>query len=156
MEAKIVGAAAVFAALSTAPALAESASKADVQKVVDSIKGDEMKMAQFCELVKLEADFLAAADRKDEKGLEELNRKMDEATGKLGPDFEKVTFSEMDGDSAELMEGLGWQKPVSKPIATRDRPRQALGFRSFVQFGRGEIGCMLRGRVKLAERLRVA
>jgi hypothetical protein len=106
MEAEFVGVATIFVALSTAPVLAESVSKADVQKLVDSVKGHQMKMAQFCELVKLEADFLAAADRKDEKGLEELNRKMDEATGKLGPDFEKATSSEMDGDSAELMEGL--------------------------------------------------
>ena len=54
MKTTFVAAVAVIAALS-APAFAQEkarrlpASKADVQKLVDSIKADKAKLAQFCE-----------------------------------------------------------------------------------------------------------
>ncbi len=110
MKTKFVAALAVFAALS-APAFAQDkappkASKADVQKLVDSIKADKAKTSQFCDLMKLEDQSQAAADKKDEKTLADLDKKMEEAAKKLGPDFEKVTSSDMDEDAAGLLEAL--------------------------------------------------
>jgi biopolymer transport protein ExbB/TolQ len=111
MKTRFVAAVAVFAALSASQAFAQDkpaakVSKADVQKLVDSIKADSGKTAQFCALMKLEAESQAAADKKDEKKLEELDKKMEESSKKLGADFEKVTTSDMDEESAGLLEGL--------------------------------------------------
>lgn len=111
MKTKFVAAIAVFAALSSGPAFAQDkapakASKADVQKLVDGIKADSAKTTQFCALMKLEAESQAAADKKDEKKLEALDKQMEEAAKKLGADFEKVTSSDMDEESAGLLEGL--------------------------------------------------
>ncbi len=111
MRTKFAAAAAVFAALSAAPAFAQDqapakASQAEVQKVVDSIKADKSKMAQFCDLMKLQGDYQAAADKKDDKKLEEIENKMDETAKKLGPDFDRVTSAEIDDDSAKLLDGL--------------------------------------------------
>jgi biopolymer transport protein ExbB/TolQ len=111
MKTKFVAAIAVFAALSSGPAFAQDkaaakASKADVQKLVDSIKADSGKTTQFCALMKLEGESQAAADKKDEKKLEELDKKMEAAAKQLGADFEKVTSSDMDEESAGLLEGL--------------------------------------------------
>jgi hypothetical protein len=112
MKTKFVAAVAVLAALSIpataqnkAPAAAK-VGKAEVQKLVDGVKADKTKNAEFCDLMKLEADSQAAADKKDDKKLEELDKKMEDAAKKLGPDFEKVTSSDMDEDAAALLEEL--------------------------------------------------
>ncbi len=109
MKATFVAAVAVMAALS-APAFAQDkapppASKAEVQKLVDTIKGDKAKMASFCDLMKLQ-DESQAADKKDDKKLEELDKKMEEDAKKVGPDFEKVTSGDMDEASASLLDNL--------------------------------------------------
>lgn len=92
------------------PAAAEDAapakaSKAEVQKVVDAIKADPAKTAQFCALVKLQTQYQALG-KDDEKKAEALGKQMDEASKPLGPDFEKVTTSDIDDDSAALLDGL--------------------------------------------------
>ncbi|MGA7323353.1 MAG: hypothetical protein WBX25_02430 [Rhodomicrobium sp.] len=112
MNTKFVAAVAVLASLSLVPAFAQEkappkASKAEVQKVVDSIKGDKTKMAQFCSIMKLQGDYQAAAEKKDDKALTELDKKMEDASKKLGPDFEKVTSSDLDDESAALLDSLG-------------------------------------------------
>ena len=71
MKATFVAAVAVMAAFS-APAFAQDkapppASKADVQKLVDSIKGDKAKMTQFCEVMKLDEQAAAASEKNDQK-----------------------------------------------------------------------------------------
>ncbi len=111
MKTKFVAAVAVLAVLSSAPAFAQDkapakVSKAEVQKVVDGIKGDKAKTAEFCSLMKLQDESQAAADKKDDKKLEELDKKMEESAKKIGPDFEKVTSAEMDEESAGLLENL--------------------------------------------------
>jgi hypothetical protein len=62
-----------IALLAITPALAQNqnapipkASKAEVQKLVDSLKNDKGKMAQFCELRKLHAQYSTIGE-KDEK-----------------------------------------------------------------------------------------
>jgi hypothetical protein len=101
-----------IAFLAVTPALAQNqdaplskASKADVQKVIDSVKSDKGKMAQFCELKKIHAQYSTLTE-KDEKKAEELDKAEEEATKKLGPDFEKIVGSELDDESAALLDGL--------------------------------------------------
>lgn len=84
------------------------ASKADVQKVVDSIKGDKAKLAKYCSFVKLDdqVEAIAAKNQKDPK-LESLGKQVTESIKQVGPDFEKIMNSELDQDSGALLEGLG-------------------------------------------------
>jgi hypothetical protein len=110
MKTKFVAAVAVFAVLSV-PAFAQDkpaakASKADVQKLVDSIKADKTKTAQFCDIMKLQGQYQTAAEKKDEKQLEALDKQMEDASKKLGPDFDRVTSSEIDDESAALLDDL--------------------------------------------------
>jgi hypothetical protein len=109
MNVKLLSAIALFA---VTPAFAQNqdapvpkASKADVQKLVDSFKNDKAKMAQFCNLRKLYAQYSTVGE-KDQKKLDELDKAEGEATAKLGPDFEKITSSELDDESASLLDSL--------------------------------------------------
>jgi hypothetical protein len=101
-----------IALLAITPALAQEqdtkmpkASKAEVESLVGSLKNDKAKMAQFCELQKLYTQYNAVGD-KDDKKLEELDKAEEEAEKKLGPDFERITSSEIDDESAKLLHGL--------------------------------------------------
>ncbi len=80
------------------------ASKAEVQALVDSIKNDQKKMAQFCTLTKLQDQYATVG--KDAKKLKELDRQMGAASESLGPDFDKVSRSELDDKSAVLLDDL--------------------------------------------------
>src|SRR5579864_4454301 len=112
MTMKLASALALLATLAAGPTLAQQqgnapkASKADVQKVVDGIKADKAKMTQFCSITKLQEQYSAAAEKKDEKKLQDLDKQMEDASKKLGPDFEKVTNSELDDESAALLDNL--------------------------------------------------
>ena len=112
MNTKFVAAIAVLTAVTASIALAQGqaapkASKADVQKLVDSIKGDKTKLAQFCDLTKLagQSGALVQKNRYDPKLLE-LEKQMDDIAAKLGPDYEKITNSELDDASADLLAAL--------------------------------------------------
>jgi hypothetical protein len=109
---KLVSAIAILAAFASTAGLAQQtqtpkASKADVQKVVDSIKADKAKMAAYCESVKLDAqaEAIAAKNQKDPK-LQSLDKQIADANKKVGPDFEKVMNSELDEASGAPLEGL--------------------------------------------------
>ena len=90
MKTTFVAAVAVIAAL-TAPAFAAEekapppASKADVQKLVDTIKGDKAKLAQFCEVMKLDEQAAAASEKNDQKKVEEISKQEEEARQKDQP-----------------------------------------------------------------------
>ncbi len=91
-----------------APVQAEpKASKADVQKLVDSIKNDKAKLAQFCSLTKLasQAGVLAQKNQNDPK-LQELGKQMDDVAAKLGPDYERITTSDLDEASSAPLNDL--------------------------------------------------
>jgi hypothetical protein len=101
-----------IALLAATPALAQDqgaappkASKADVQKLVDSLKSDKAKIAGFCDLRKLHTQYSSVGE-KDEKKLEELDKAEEEATKKLGPDFEKTVSSDLDDESSALLDSL--------------------------------------------------
>lgn len=113
MNMKFVSAIAVLAAFASISASAQQqpqnapkASKAEVQKLVDSIKNDKAKLTQFCSISKLQEQYSAAAEKKDEKKLQELDKQMEESSKKLGPDFERITSSELDDESAGLLDNL--------------------------------------------------
>ncbi len=92
-----------FAPVQAAP----KASKADVQKLVDSIKNDKAKLAQFCSLTKLasQAGVLAQKNQNDPK-LQELGKQMDDVAAKLGPDYERITTSDLDEASSAPLNDL--------------------------------------------------
>lgn len=119
MNAKFVAAFAVCAAFAVTPALAQQkapaaekeqappkVSKAEVQKLVDGIKADKAKTKQFCDLAKLQDQYAAAAEKKDDKKLDALDKDMEEGAKKIGPDFEKIMQSSMDDDSTALIDKL--------------------------------------------------
>ncbi len=86
---------------------APKASKADVQKLANTMKNDKAKLTQFCELTKLssQAGALAQKNQKDPK-LQALEKKMDEIAAKLGPDYEKIITSDLDEASAVPLDDL--------------------------------------------------
>lgn len=109
MKATFVAAVAVMAALS-APAFAQDkapppASKAEVQKLVDTIKGDKAKMTQFCEVMKLDEQAAAASEKNDQKKVDELSKQEEEAGKKVSPDFDKI-MSSLGEDTGSLVEDL--------------------------------------------------
>ena len=112
MNLKLVIAVAAIAAMSVVaqaqqkgapPPAAKPPSKADVQKVVTQIKGDKAKLDTYCQIVKLGDQAQAAAEKKDQKKMEDLNKQADTLAQKLGPDYVKLMASmeEVDPDSKD-------------------------------------------------------
>ena len=109
MKAKFAAAAALLAALSS-PAFAQDkgqapapATKAEVQKLVDAVKGDKAKLEAFCKAMKLDEEAAAASEKNDQKKVEELSKQMDEAGKKVSPDFDKI-MSGLDENTSPLVE----------------------------------------------------
>jgi hypothetical protein len=112
MNTKFVTAIAVLMAVTATDAFAQGqaapkASMAEVQKLVDSIKSDKAKLAQSCDYAKLanQASALAEKNENDPK-LEALDNQMNDVAAKIGPDFERITNSDMDDASAALLQDL--------------------------------------------------
>ena len=76
--------------------------KADAQKVVKIISGDKAKLKIYCDIATLGDQIDDAAQKKDEKKLEELSQKADDLGTKLGPEY------------VALMDGLQDSDPDSK------------------------------------------
>jgi hypothetical protein len=57
--------------------------KADVQRVIQTISGDKTKMQAYCDLSKLNQQMMQA----DEKTVQTLGLLADDLTQKLGPDY---------------------------------------------------------------------
>jgi len=77
--------------------------KADVQKVVNQIKGDKAKLDTYCQIGKLGDQMQQAAEKKDQKKLEDLNKQADALGQKIGPDYVKLMASmeEVDPESKD-------------------------------------------------------
>ena len=80
------------------PLAAKPPSKAEVQKVVNQIKGDKAKLDTYCQLAKLGDQMQAAAEKKDQKKLDDINKQADALGQKLGPDYMKLMTSMEDVD----------------------------------------------------------
>ena len=127
MSTKFVAAIAVVTAVTTTVVFAQGqpapkASKADVQKLVGGIKSDKAKLAQYCEITKLEvqAGALAQKNQNDPK-LEAIGKQMDGIAAKIGPDYERIIGSDLDDASAALFDDLskscnvGFAAPQAAP-----------------------------------------
>ena len=61
--------------------------KADVQNVVKIISGDKAKTQTYCQIDELSDQVTQAAQKTDDKKVEELSRKIDDLEGRLGPEY---------------------------------------------------------------------
>jgi hypothetical protein len=92
-----------------APPAGPKPTKADVQKVIQVIGADKAKLAVYCDMSKLDDQMADAAQKKDQKKLEDLGKQEDALGAKLGPDYMKV----MDG-----LAQVDPNSPLGKDIAT--------------------------------------
>ena len=85
------------------PPAAKAPSKADAQKVVNQIKGDKAKLDTYCQISKLGDQAQAAAEKKDQKKMDDLNKQADALGQKLGPDYMKLMagMEDVDPDSKD-------------------------------------------------------
>ena len=85
-------------------AAAKGPTKADVQKVVTMIKGDKAKLDTYCQIGKLGEQAQAAAEKKDQKKMEDLNKQADALGQKIGPDYVKL-MTNMENVDPESKDG---------------------------------------------------
>jgi hypothetical protein len=85
------------------PPPAPKPTKAQVQKVVQTISADKTKMDAYCRLAKLQQEMSALDEKKDMQKLQALGQQADAEAAKLGPDFEKMMdgLEQVDENSAE-------------------------------------------------------
>lgn len=95
------------------PAKATKATKAapaapvtTVAAAVKTISGDMAKTQTYCDIGKLGSQIEDAEQKKDMNKIDELNKKMDEMTTKLGPEYVALLtrLEEIDPDSQEALE----------------------------------------------------
>ena len=84
------------------PPAAPKPTKASVQKVIQIVSGDKAKTKLYCDIAALSEQIDAAAQKKDEKKLDELSQKADQMGEKIGPEY------------IALMDGLQDLDPNSK------------------------------------------
>jgi hypothetical protein len=104
-------------ALAQQPAAAPKApkpTKAAAQKVVQIVSADKAKTKSYCDMVALGDELDAAAQKKDEKKMDELSQKADALAQKVGPEYVALMagLDDVDPDSkdgkeiAGVLEGL--------------------------------------------------
>jgi 3-oxoacyl-ACP reductase-like protein len=112
MNLKLISTVAILAGLSVTPASAQSpapakASKADVQKLVGSIKGNQAKFTAYCAFSKLQEQGNALAEKNpNDPKLKALGGQLDASANKVGPDFVKIIASDLDDASGALLDDL--------------------------------------------------
>jgi hypothetical protein len=84
------------------PPAAPKPTKAAAQTVIQIVSGDKAKTKLYCDIAALSDQIDAAAQKKDEKKLDELSQKADEMGNKIGPEY------------VDLMDGLQDMDPDSK------------------------------------------
>ncbi len=111
----IVTAAAVpLAATAQQPGAPPKPTKAAALKVVQIITADKSKAKSYCDIAALGDEFEAAAQKKDDKKLDELSQKVDTLAGQIGPEYVALMngLEDFDPDSQEgkeisgVLEGL--------------------------------------------------
>ncbi|HEV2955161.1 MAG TPA: hypothetical protein VGX95_03505 [Xanthobacteraceae bacterium] len=85
------------------PPAAKPPTKAEVQKVVNQIKGDKPKLDAYCQIVKLSDQAQALDEKKDEKKIDDIYKQVDALSQKLGPDYAKLMagMEEIDPESKD-------------------------------------------------------
>ena len=77
-----------------------------VAAAVKTISGDMAKTQTYCDIGKLGSQIEDAEQKKDMNKIDELNKKMDEMTAKLSPEYVALLtrLEEIDPDSQEALE----------------------------------------------------
>jgi hypothetical protein len=85
------------------PANAPKPTRADVQKLVQTISGDTAKVQAYCEMGKVLAQMDQAEQKKDSKAVKTLSAKADSLAQQLGPDYTRIMdgLNDVDPNSAE-------------------------------------------------------
>src|SRR5664279_1179487 len=91
-----------YALAQAPPKAAPKPTKAAAQKVIAIISADKAKTKIYCDISALGEQIDAAAEKKDEKKLDELSQKADELGSKIGPEY------------VALMDGLQDMDPKDK------------------------------------------
>lgn len=78
--------------------------KAAAQQVVKLIGGDQAKLKIYCEMGKLDEQIATAEQKKDDKTVDALSKKLDAMAQQLGPEY------------ISLMTGLQSADPNSKDV----------------------------------------
>jgi hypothetical protein len=105
MKLKLIAAIAVIAAIPlwahAQPKPAAKVTKAEVQRIMQSIAADKAKGQKYCDLLKLNDQMDEADQKKDTKKIEALEKQAEALMTAIGPDYVK------------LMEGLQGVNPDS-------------------------------------------
>ena len=90
--------------------------KADAQKVLQTIISDKVKTQAYCDLTKLEVQVKAAAEKNDTKTLEPLSKQADALIDKLGPEYYKLMdgLEQVDPKSSEAKEFMSILSELDK------------------------------------------
>jgi hypothetical protein len=84
----------------------KKATKADAERVVKLISADKAKIKTYCEIIKLGDAAQEAEQKKDDKKMEEIGKKMDEMSQQLGPEYVALMDS-MENLSEKEAEAIG-------------------------------------------------
>jgi peptidoglycan hydrolase CwlO-like protein len=76
---------------------------ADVQKVVQTINGDKIKLRAYCDIGKLQDQIRSAQEKNDTKTIDSLDAKIGSLEQQIGPEYAKIIegLAEVDPNSAE-------------------------------------------------------
>jgi hypothetical protein len=87
-----------YALAQAPPKAGPKPTKAAAQKVIAIISADKAKTKIYCDISALGEQIDAAAEKKDEKKLDELSQKADELGTKIGPEYVALMdgFQDMD------------------------------------------------------------
>jgi hypothetical protein len=87
-----------------------------VQKLVQTISGDEVKLKAYCELGALYEQVEKAAEKNDMEELDALGVKVDSLEQQVGPDYRRVMdgLGEVDPRSAEGQKLTAVFEPLHK------------------------------------------
>jgi len=85
------------------PPTAPTPTLAQVQKVVQIIRGDKVKTEQYCDIEKLVWQIAEAEQKQDTKRVEELTKQVDDLGEKIGPEYVAMMdgLSQIDENSTE-------------------------------------------------------
>ncbi len=103
------------------PPAAPKPTKAAAQKVIQIVSGDKAKTKLYCDIAALSDQIDAAAQKKDEKKLDELSQKADEMGTKIGPEYVALMdgLQDMDPNSKEGEEIGGMLEALDKLCAKK-------------------------------------
>jgi hypothetical protein len=80
--------------------------KTEAQNVIKMISGDKAKVQTYCQIDELSDQATQAAQKKDDKKVDELSRKIEELEGTLGPEYVALVreLEEVDPNSQDGQE----------------------------------------------------